>query len=218
MLRYLLFDLDDTLYASATGLWPVIGDRITSFIHERLDLSLEAALDLRRRYAKQYGVTLVGLMTHHHVDADDYLEYVHRVPLEQYLQPDSALNGMLARLPLPKAILTNADGDHARRVLNILGIARHFDQVVDIRALDFVNKPRPEAYQRATALLGVQPAECVFMDDLPHNLAPAHALGMVTILVRAFTDPPAALPPGVDYQVPTVLGVERILAGLLGQS
>lgn len=217
MLRYLLFDLDETLYASATGLWPVIGDRITLYIQERLGLSPEAAYALRRRYAKTYGVTLVGLMTHNEVDPDDYLEYVHRVPLDQYLQPDPALNGMLARLPLPKAVFTNADANHARRVLERLGVAGHFQQIVDIRAVDFANKPRPEAYQRAAALLDVAPAECVFMDDLPHNLAPAHDLGMLTILVHAW-EAGQPLPAGVDYQTPTVLGVERILAGLLGQS
>ena len=216
MLRLLLFDLDETLYSAATGLWPVIGERITAYIHERMGFSLEEAQALRARYAKQYGVTLVGLRTHHQVDTDDYLEYVHRVPLEQYLQPDSALNGMLARLPLPKAILTNADAAHAGRVLDRLGIARHFPQIVDIRALDFHNKPRPEAYERAAALLGVAPAECVFMDDLPHNLAPARAQGMTTILVRAW-EAGVPQPPGVAYQTPAVLGVERILAGLLGQ-
>ncbi|MBL8056851.1 MAG: hypothetical protein JNK29_09140, partial [Anaerolineales bacterium] len=130
MLRWLLFDLDDTLYSPATGLWPVIGDRITLYIQDRLGVAPAEALALRRRYAQDYGVTLVGLLRHHHVDADDYLEFVHRVPLADYLRPDPALNGMLARLPLPKAVLTNADAAHASRVLEQLGVARHFRQIV----------------------------------------------------------------------------------------
>lgn len=216
MLRMLLFDLDETLYSAETGLWPVIGDRITLYIQERLGFGLEDARALRARYAREYGVTLTGLRAHHGVDADDYLDYVHRVPIDEYLRPDAALNGMLARLPLPKAILTNADAAHARRVLEALGITRHFSDIVDIRSLEFNHKPQPQAYQRAAARLGVRPAECVFMDDLAHNLAPASALGMVTVLVRAW-EAGAALPPGVDYQVGSVLGVERIVAGLLGQ-
>lgn len=218
MIRLLLFDLDETLYAPETGLWPVIGDRITLYIQERLGLTPEAAGALRRRYAQEYGITLAGLLRYHGVDPEDYLEFVHRVPLDEYLRPDPALNGMLARLPLPKAVLTNADANHARRVLDRLGVARHFGQVVDIRALEFVHKPLPEAYQKAAALLAVQPAECVFIDDLPRNLAPARALGMVTVLVRSLDGAAGALPPGVDYQTATVLGVERIVAGLIGQT
>lgn len=229
MLRHLLFDLDETLYSPDTGLWPLIGERITRFIQERLGVSLEEAQALRFRYAREYGVTLAGLLRHHAVDADDYLEYVHRLPLGDYLKPDLALNGMLARLPLPKAIVTNADAAHARRVLDHLGIRRHFHHIIDLRALNFVHKPQPEAYRQALALLGATAPECVFIDDLSRNLAPAHDLGMVTILVRPRAEAgapnllgaPSAdgpLPPGVDYQTPAVLGVERILAGLIGQA
>lgn len=227
MLRHLLFDLDETLYPPQTGLWPIIGDRITAFIQERLGLPLEEARALRFRYAHQFGVTLAGLMREHQIDPEDYLEYVHRLPLDQYLAPDPALNAMLARLPLLKAVLTNASAAHARRVLDCLGVTRHFHMIIDIRALEYVNKPQPEAYRRALGLLGAQGPECAFIDDLPRNLAPAHDLGMITILVRApsadgagpdAVQPAGALPPGVDYQVPNVLGVERVLAGLIGQT
>ncbi|MCS7016958.1 MAG: HAD-IA family hydrolase, partial [Gemmatales bacterium] len=144
------------------------------------------------------------------------LAYVHDLPLPDYLKPDPQLNAMLSRLPLTKAILTNADADHARRVLEQLGITRHFETIIDIRALNFVNKPRPEAYERALALLNAQAQECVLIDDLPQNLGPAQALGFITILVshgRGNGRPPL----GVDYQVESILGVERVIAGLLGQ-
>ncbi|MCS6911149.1 MAG: pyrimidine 5'-nucleotidase, partial [Anaerolineales bacterium] len=156
MLRYLLFDLDETLYTPQTGLWDAIGERITLYMCERLGLSLEAARALRLRYRQQYGVALAGLLAEHAISPDDYLAYVHDLPLPDYLKPDPQLNAMLSRLPLTKAILTNADADHARRVLEQLGIARHFETIIDIRVLGFVNKPRPEAYERALALLNAQ--------------------------------------------------------------
>lgn len=220
MLRQLLFDLDETLYSPQTGLWPVIGERIVSYIHERLAVPWEEARALRFRYAQQYGVTLAGLLRERQVDPDDYLEYVHRLPLDQYLAPDPALNAMLARLPLPKAVLTNASADHARRVLEQLGVARHFDQIIDIKALNYINKPQPEAYRRALTLLGASGPECVFIDDLARNLAAAHDLGLITVWVHPPADgaDPGALPSGVDYQTPNVLGVERVLAGLIGQT
>jgi putative hydrolase of the HAD superfamily len=216
MLRYLIFDLDETLYPPQSGLWPAIGERINLYMAERLGLSLEQASELRARYAKEYGVTLAGLMKEHHVDPADYLEYVHDLPLARYLQPDAALNGMLARLPLPKAVLTNASAAHAERVLNQLGIARHFTHIVDIHALNFVNKPEPGAYARTLEILGAGPQECLFVDDLPRNLQPAHALGFITVLARESAN--GALPEGVDYQIPNILGLERIVAGLIGQA
>jgi putative hydrolase of the HAD superfamily len=221
MLRHLLFDLDETLYGPQTGLWAAIGERILSYMMVRLGLTHAAAEALRARYRQEYGVALNGLMAEYGIAVDDYLHYVHDLPLDQFLQPDAALNGMLARLPVPKFIFTNSDQAHATRVLDRLGIARHFKTIVDIRALELVNKPRPEAYQRALALLGAQPHECAFIDDLPQNLAPAQALGMVTIHLSHSLNgsgQTGALPPGVDYQIGDVLGVERIVAGLMGQT
>ena len=64
-----------------------------------------------------------------------------------------------------------------------------FDAVLESRVLG-VRKPDPRFYELACEALGVQPDECVFLDDLGVNLKPARALGMHTIKV---TDPDAAL-------------------------
>ena len=46
-----------------------------------------------------------------------------------------------------------------------------------------VRKPEPRFYEIACELLGVEPTECVFLDDLGINLKPAAAMGMTTIKV-----------------------------------
>ena len=46
-----------------------------------------------------------------------------------------------------------------------------------------VRKPDPRFYLLACEQLGVEPPECVFLDDLGINLKPARALGMTTIKV-----------------------------------
>ena len=51
-------------------------------------------------------------------------------------------------------------------------------------------KPEPRFYEIACEQLGVQPNECVFLDDLGINLKPAAAMGMRTIKVG---DPDVAL-------------------------
>lgn len=45
-----------------------------------------------------------------------------------------------------------------------------------------IRKPDPDIYLLAANKLGRTPAECVFVDDVEVNLAPARALGMRTIL------------------------------------
>ena len=55
-----------------------------------------------------------------------------------------------------------------------------------------VRKPELRFYELACESLGVEPNECVFLDDLGVNLKPAAAMGMTTIKVgdpaRAIAD------------------------------
>ena len=46
-----------------------------------------------------------------------------------------------------------------------------------------VHKPDPRIYLSACARLGVEPVECVFLDDIGRNLKTARDLGMATIKV-----------------------------------
>lgn len=180
----LFFDLDDTLYPNSNGLWDAIRDRMTGYMYDRLDLPPEQVPALRRAYFENYGTTLRGLQIHHDVDADDYLAYVHDLPLETYLQPDPELGALLRRLPQDKWIFTNADSDHARRVLAVLDLGDCFNGVIDVRAMNFYCKPEPQAYYLALQVAGKsEPRRCVLLDDSPTNLAPARAMGFTTILV-----------------------------------
>jgi putative hydrolase of the HAD superfamily len=57
-----------------------------------------------------------------------------------------------------------------------------FDGIIESSRVG-VRKPDPRFYEVACAQLGVEPVECVFLDDLGINLKPARALGMTTIKV-----------------------------------
>jgi putative hydrolase of the HAD superfamily len=64
-----------------------------------------------------------------------------------------------------------------------------FDVVV-ISAEVGMRKPEERIFWHATGLLGLDPAECVFVDDIEANVAAAEAVGMTAIL---HTDPAATL-------------------------
>jgi epoxide hydrolase-like predicted phosphatase len=44
-----------------------------------------------------------------------------------------------------------------------------------------MRKPEPAIFHHTVALLGLEPAECVFVDDLAHNIAAAVDVGMVGV-------------------------------------
>jgi len=44
-----------------------------------------------------------------------------------------------------------------------------------------LRKPEPRIYELGAERLGLEPADCVFVDDLPGNLKPARDLGMATV-------------------------------------
>ena len=116
----IFFDLDDTLYPSFTGLWKGIKDRMNLYMRERLGIPEENVSQLREQYFKMYGTTLQGLQKRHNVDKEDFLAFVHDLPLKDYLTPNPNLREVIASLQTRNLIFTNADVNHARRVLAAL--------------------------------------------------------------------------------------------------
>ena len=214
-LRIALYDLDNTLYPFSSGLMELINERISQFVQDRLRLDREAAMDLRRRYFEQYGTTLAGLQRHHPpIETEDYLSYIHDIALDSLEGDSGELGALLGRLPLQKVIFTNSPREHASRVLQRLGIASHFSHLLDIRALEFMAKPHPNAYQTVLRTVGASGSECVLFEDTPANLAPAKALGMTTILIA----PPGAPPhPDADLRTSDVLLATRHIYDLVAE-
>jgi putative hydrolase of the HAD superfamily len=59
-------------------------------------------------------------------------------------------------------------------------LAELFDTVL-ISAEVHMHKPQPEIYRLASDRLGVEPAECIFVDDLRENCEGAEAVGMTAV-------------------------------------
>ena len=209
LIKHIIFDLDETLYPRRAGLMQEIGERILRYMVERMGFSSDEAEARRARYFHAYGTSLRGLMTEETVDTEDYLTFVHDIDLAGYIGPSPALDAMLRRIPLAKIVFTNATREHARRVLDVVGIADHFPFVIDIRAVDFINKPDLHAYRRILDLIGARAEECILVEDTPRNLRPAKALGMTTILVDHGECSE------VDYCVSDILEVGDVVAHIL---
>jgi putative hydrolase of the HAD superfamily len=209
MYRHIIFDLDDTLYARENGLMGEVGRRIQVWLCENMALTPEEASTLRRKYYNQYGTTLGGLIEEHDVDAHDYLVYVHDIPLEEHIGPNPALDAMLGGIPLRRVVYTNATADYAWRVLGVLGVSDHFEDVIGIEDVGLLNKPYQEAYERVLVRMDAWGPECIMVEDSARNLKPAKVLGMTTILVDGLPDW------SVDFVVEDVLQVGQVIERIL---
>jgi len=180
----LFFDLDDTLYSQSCGLWPAIGKRIDLYIRNNFNIPEDQINSYRINLYKKYGTTLRGLKHIYGINEDDYLDFVHDVPLEDYINYDSRLRNILNSYSQDKWIFTNADDRHAKRVLNVLRISDCFTGIIDIKKISPYCKPQTEAYNIALNIVGLtNPKECVFIDDRDVNLDPAKEIGFYTILI-----------------------------------
>jgi len=179
----IFFDLDDTLYPSSCGIWKLIKDRMNLYMHQRLSIEWDKIPSLREKLFHEYGTTLRGLQENYKIDTKEYLSFVHDIPVQEYLKPNDALKQMLEELPFRKLIFTNADANHAQRVLISLGLQNCFEQIVDINAVNPYCKPMQPALKIALDLSGeTEPSNCILVDDQPKTTHAGREFGFYTIL------------------------------------
>ena len=182
-----VFDLDNTLYSSASAVFPQIHKRMLEFVAREFGVGDEEAKAQRGRLFRQYGTTMRGLMVERGVDPFVFMDYVHAIDLT-CIDADPRLDAAIARLPGRKLIFTNASRIHAAKVLGRLGLAHHFAAVFDVEDCGWLPKPEESGYRTLVARHEVAPERAIMIDDIPHNLAPAAALGMSTVWVREAED------------------------------
>ena len=178
-----IFDLDNTLYPPRCRLFDQVDRRMGAFIAEALSLDPVEARTVQKKYYYQYGTTLRGLMIEHDIVPGAFLDYVHDIDLSP-VPPSEILDSALAALPGRKLVFTNGSETHAMRVLERLGVARHFEAIIDIVASAYIPKPEREPYERLIKAHAIEPTRSLMVEDIARNLEPAHALGMTTVWLQ----------------------------------
>ena len=210
--RAWIFDLDNTLYSQACGLWQRIDARITLFIETYLHLPRTEARARQKAYFSEYGTSLKGLVEKHGIDPKIYQRFVYDVDY-RLIPPDPGLIECLERLEGPKYIYTNASRAHVVRVLHQLsGSSRPEQKPVplhdrdtedmpdwlsgcfDIHDSGLLPKPSQRAFEAMLAHFGLtnDTRETLFVDDLAQNLVTAKLCGTQTGLIRQDSNESAA--------------------------
>jgi putative hydrolase of the HAD superfamily len=177
-----VFDLDNTLYPHHIDLFAQIDRNMTGYVANLLGLDHDEARALQKKYYYDHGTTLAGLMMHHDIDPQDFLDAAHAIDYSPILA-DPDLADAIKALPGRKFIFTNGTVKHAEAAARNLGVLDHFEDIFDIVAADFVPKPANATYDKFASLHRVDTKNAAMFEDLPRNLAVPRALGMKTVLI-----------------------------------
>jgi len=163
----------------------------------------------RTMYWQRYGATTLGVVKHHGVKAEHFLDETHRFDdLQAMIRAERGLRQLLRRLPGRKILLTNAPREYARKVVGHMGIGRHFSDQITIESMHVHRQLRPKPsrimLRRLMRRKGLSPRRCILVEDTLENLRSAHALGMRTVWVTQYLPKPGKKPAWLDVKVKSV--------------
>ena len=202
-----LFDLDNTLHHADAYLMPHINARITQYICDHLGLDTTGASALRQLYWRRYGATLQGLMRHHGVNPQHFLQVTHDfADLPRRVVYHRALRHLLRRLPGRRVVFSNGAQFYVEAVIDAMGLAHYFDACCGIERQRLISKPDRRAFQILLKQLNVHATQCIMVEDSATNLLTAKQLGMKTILISRAPGRPA----WVDIKLSSILRLHHI--------
>jgi putative hydrolase of the HAD superfamily len=195
--KVVVFDMDDTLYPTETGIKSQITSRIRQFIQTTVGCSEEEARAMARGWYASHGSALQGLMAFHNVLPGHFLHEVYSNINLDGLTQTPGLSSVLDWLDgkhIPKVILTNSPLFYAERVLGQIGVGGRFDRLVDIVEVGYQAKPCLYPYQYLLEAISTAGQDCLMFEDSLENLGSAKKLGLKTILLS----PEAIKSPDLD--------------------
>tara|TARA_B100001123_G_scaffold8797_1_gene10873 strand:+ start:141 stop:812 length:672 start_codon:yes stop_codon:yes gene_type:complete len=178
-IKNILFDLDGVLYQDLEAVFGQVSKKMTKYISNKLNLSLEKAKELQTNYFHKYNTSLNGLMIHHDIKPEDFLKYVHDIDLS-FMKKDLVLRNELENLNIKKFIFTNGSKEHAKNITKHLGINDLFDGLFDIVDAEFSPKPTAKAFDLMIKKFKINPKETLYIEDIAKNLSIGKERGAIT--------------------------------------
>ena len=179
----LLIDLDNTIYSETEEIFSQIDLKMKSFISTELNVTLEKAYNIQKKYFLKYGTTLRGLMINNNIKPSFFLKYVHDINLKP-IKKNLELKSELKRFKGKKIIFTNGTTEHAINVLKRVGVFKEIDYIFDIKDADYIPKPDLFPYKKVVNKFKIIPHNAIMIDDIKENLVTAKKLGIGTVLVN----------------------------------
>ena len=186
-MKYLLLDLDGVCYGkhnnySLERVFGQVSKRMTMFISKRLKINTDKARELQTNYFYKYNTSLNGLMIHHNIPPEEFLEFVHDIDLS-FMKEDKIMRSELEQLNMEKFIFTNGSAEHAENILTHLGVYDLFgrDKVFDIQDASYIPKPAAKTFDLMVKKFGISPNETIYIEDIAKNLSIGYERGCTTV-------------------------------------
>lgn len=114
-------------------------------------------------------------------------EYLSHYPLELKPGVVELLDHLRSR-GIRSAVCTATDYERAKDYLSQVGIYECFDAIICATMVE-KGKPCPDIYLYAAEQLGLEPRECMALEDSPNGVRSAAGAGCVTVMIPDLTPP-----------------------------
>jgi len=111
---------------------------------------------------------------------DEYLKYIEKLDQNEMLPGILALINWLEKEKIPFAL--GSASKNAPAILDKLGIKNKFSAIVDGNNVQKA-KPDPEVFLQAAEKLGLEPAECIVIEDAQAGIEAAKKAGMTAVAI-----------------------------------
>ncbi len=138
-----------------------------------------------------------GILTDHFGDGfvlDDYVAQVRLRYVESHRAGVALKAGVIEMLDhldamgAPRAVATSSRMASVETHLGHAGLLSRFDAFITAESVT-QGKPHPEPYLKAAEALGIDPQDCIALEDSHNGVRAAAAAGMMTIMVPDMLEP-----------------------------
>ncbi len=216
-MKAVIFGMNGVLYDSTPHIWQARKEYFTKIGIELKDEFISSLLGLSLKDQ----LTIIEKKHNLSIDYKNFemLLRARELELLKYkLEPSKGvieLLNWLSERNIPKAIGSMNSRKNVLQNLRLLSLDKYFEVIVSVEDVE-KKKPNPEFLLKAAEKLGVEPEECVYVDDSPNGIETAHKIGMKILCVispqHTRKDYDSA-----DYVVGSLEEVEKVLSQELEQ-
>lgn len=108
-------------------------------------------------------------------------------------------------------VATSTERERAQYYFNKAGISKYFNQIVCGDMIER-GKPEPDIYLRACEIIGVNPNECLALEDSPMGILSAYRAGMKPVMIPDLLQPDEVTNSLLYAKLSTLLDVIELLS------
>lgn len=109
-----------------------------------------------------------------------------------------------------RAVATATDVDRASSMLEKAGLGGYFERIICASMVEW-GKPKPDIYIYTAEQLGLEPRECIAVEDSPNGVISAGTAGCFTVMVPDLTPPDETIMPYISAVCDDLSGITDLL-------